>query len=403
MHVCRPRVSLVLVSPLRHILSLHLYFSPCLALVLASGIKPPPLTIRRAQLSLISEIAPPLFVNCLQWCSLLIQTHRRTNVLSLCPDAPDSDFAPVFRVQATFIKGGVLESIYLHHSVGDAGSLGLLMCRPLSGFQGEDLATQVKEESRRREVLLDSKGAELDLCKHSQWRNVIKSLIQGKHFRGISASGETVRSSKRSGIHDCAPQPHACPKKLEESHNWRSVIFSFTDARLKGLKEKMSEILPKEKHSGSFENAPYLSTEDCLKALLWMRITHARAHLLPDLHNHENISMLGPVTIRGRMVAEDSFGNACSLNTTALPFNALEKPLSDLPALCRVASAIRRAILEVDDEHVRSAIAVVNEVDDVRMTNLAELDLRRDVVGKSLKDLPVGRRISAWGWARRCG
>jgi hypothetical protein len=106
------------------------------------------------------------------------------------------------------------------------------------------------------------------------------------------------------------------------------------------------------------------------------------------------------------MVAEDSFGNACSLNTTALPFNALEKPLSDLPALCRVASAIRRAILEVDDEHVRSAIAVVNEVDDVRMTNLAELDLRRDVVGTSLKDLPVGEADLGMGlgapmWVRK--
>jgi hypothetical protein len=95
-----------------------------------------------------------------------------------------------------------------------------------------------------------------------------------------------------------------------------------------------------------------------------MRITRTRARLHPDLHNHASVPLLSPVSARGgKVVPESYFGNACSLNTAKLPNSAFEKPLGDLPALCCVASAIRRAILDVDDERVCLAIAVVNQVE----------------------------------------
>lgn len=51
----------------------------------------------------------------------------RPDLVSALPEGTNNDFAPVFRLQANFVKGGLIVSAYLHHCISDGTGLGLII------------------------------------------------------------------------------------------------------------------------------------------------------------------------------------------------------------------------------------------------------------------------------------
>lgn len=89
-------------------------------------------------------------------------------------DAPETPNAgsPVLVVQATFISGGVIVAIYLHHSVAGPAGLGSLMrCMSVSEevlpsrgkMTIEELREEAVEQSRLRDRLSGSRGYQASL------------------------------------------------------------------------------------------------------------------------------------------------------------------------------------------------------------------------------------------------
>ena len=51
----------------------------------------------------------------------------RPDLVSALPEGTNDDFAPVFRLQANVVKGGLIVSAYLHHCISDGTVLGLIL------------------------------------------------------------------------------------------------------------------------------------------------------------------------------------------------------------------------------------------------------------------------------------
>ena len=51
----------------------------------------------------------------------------RPDIVSALPEGTNDDFAPVFRLQANIVEGGLIVSAYLHHCISDGTGLGLIL------------------------------------------------------------------------------------------------------------------------------------------------------------------------------------------------------------------------------------------------------------------------------------
>lgn len=280
------------------------------------------------------------------------------NVLNPLPDSPPEVEAPVFCVQANFIDGGLLLNLYLHHSVSDGTGLGLLIHglpekideRDYADF---DLSAIAETESQCRRVLSLTHSARPNLSLHPEW------------------------SANRHESHS---------KQLSVSPVTESRMLSFSLPKLDRLKRSLSQELDVENPLHS----RYLSTNDCFTALIWTGISRARMPRSDPSNTASTLAM--PVSIRDAIkppLPADYFGNACILKLISLSMHELLADVNNTAAMCFVASAIRRGVLEVDDDSVRSAIATINSSDDVRDTNQAGLDLTTDLVVTSLATLPI--------------
>jgi trichothecene 3-O-acetyltransferase len=296
------------------------------------------------------------------------------NVLNPLPDAPDSHVASAFRVQANLIQGGLIVALYLHHSVADGTSIALLLVPitevPLSSSHGvQSLPTVTAAESRMREGLSVTNGVSANPTLHPEW--------DSPYAR--------------------AKQPASPPVAV-------SRVFSFCENQLDKFKNALIQALDAKIQ----DHSRFLSTQDCLAALIWTSVTKARARKADSPATMHSILAM-PVNIRTKVdppLPPSYFGNACSLKLIALPFSRLLCNLDDIPAICLVASAIRNEIAKVDDSYARSAIAYINSCEDVRETNLAALDLETDLIYTNLSALPMeesdlGLGLGVPQWVRK--
>jgi hypothetical protein len=109
----------------------------------------------------------------------------------------------------------------------------------------------------------------------------------------------------------------------------------------------------------------WITSNDCLNALLWLYVTRAR---LPDISRHwKETSYISAVNVRSRMepvLLPLYMGNATLLAQTSRPLEAfypakgpeLLPYTADLPILRELALAIRQSIIDVDAKFVRERL-----------------------------------------------
>ena len=325
--------------------------------------------------------------------------------LNPLPDSPDEDAAAAFAVQATFIAGGVIVVIYMHHSVGDAHGFGLLMSAAAEAktYMGDTLGTNAAAETLSRQNLSQANGVKSQPRLHPEWATLCAHLSNLYIIDG-SALTLTEHNKEASG-HRISANEHEKPTKSTWS-KWRSSIFSFSHKRLIQLKKDLGRKL----EPGNSDHPPFLSTFDCIAALFWMSVSRARFSQNNAVATFTGLSTLATaVDIRRKVkpaVPDNYIGNAVTLKTVSMAISRLLQPPSSSSCACYVASALRKAILEVDDHYTRSAISIINSCDDVRRTNLTDLDLGKDLVVTSLAGLPVitsdlGMGLGPPRWVRK--
>ncbi|KAI9830082.1 MAG: hypothetical protein M1826_005075 [Phylliscum demangeonii] len=259
---------------------------------------------------------------------------------------------PVVAVQANFVTGGLILVVCVHHATMDGTGLGNLIdllalhCR--SSTAPGPLPASVWD---RRSLAVDGHPP-VSPERHPEYK--------------IEPAASTPT----------APVPAAPPSLPPIT----SRIFHLSLAKLARLKRDASPA----------DGSSWISTNDGLAALIWHCLSRARAgHLSPE--QKAAPSMLGiAVNGRARMqpaLAEPYLGNVNLFAHVTAPVLDLIAPSNPLSTS---AVAIRKAIAAIDDPHIRSAIALIQSIDDLsRLQPGFQPFLTTDIAMSSWTHMPV--------------
>ncbi|KAI1616946.1 transferase family-domain-containing protein [Exophiala viscosa] len=275
----------------------------------------------------------------------------KPDLVSALTESADDERAPVFRVQANVVEGGLIVSIYLHHCISDGTGFALLTTGSLLN---DDFTFERHLDGKGHGM--PSLSRRLDAFAHHQ--SIVRqelsynspNQINDRHLKCkvIKPAGELNEGSKAKG---------------------RGCIMSLSLEKLAGLKSAL------EGHT----DGKFITQNDALLALLWHSMTKAR---IPSLASGPSLvtesKLLIPVNIRNKLkkpLSESYFG-------AAVDFASAKMRLSDLAlfsnaALALSAMVIREAINNVDEPYIRQAIALARYVDpkvDVRDLQASNMD-----------------------------
>lgn len=275
--------------------------------------------------------------------------------------------ARVMMVQATLIEGGMLLVACFHHSAMDgAGAASVLthwarFCELNVATVvdvGKVETTTIAKEIVDRQPLMRS-----------------PSMTQSKEHPEYR-----LRASKTPSVGTLPLSPP----------NMKLSIFHLPPESLRELKA----CVPQDKDQ-------WTSTNDALSALLWSSITRAR-YPEPTLANRSDNAqgfhskLFIAVNGRSRLsqpLPDDYIGNMTLSAITSSPLSEVSARPPDLEA---IAIRIRHSITVIDEEYIRSAIALIDATPDVRdIEQNADYHCSRDLLITSWAAQPLLR--TDWG------
>ncbi|KAK5453157.1 hypothetical protein LTR20_010923 [Exophiala xenobiotica] len=274
----------------------------------------------------------------------------KPEVVSALSESADEERAPVFRVQANVVEGGLIVSVYLHHCISDGTGVGLLISGSLlqdclhfdRHLDGRGYQTPCL--SQRLDAFADQNSIVRQELSYSSPNQINDRQLQCKTFKP---------TSKANG---------------NASIQGRGCVISIPLAGLAGLKEAL------EAHAGG----SFISQNDALQALIWHSMTRARIPSLSADSSIKESKLLIPVNIRNKLkkpLPDSYFGAAIDFASAKTPLPHLV--CSSDTALATSAIAIRRAIEGVNEPYIRQAIALArygDPKDDVRDLQASNMD-----------------------------
>ncbi|KIW10366.1 hypothetical protein PV08_11328 [Exophiala spinifera] len=274
----------------------------------------------------------------------------KPELVSALSESADEERAPVFRVQANVVKGGLILSVYLHHCISDGTGIGML----ISG--------SVLNDEFTFERYLDGNGHETPslsrrLNAFAHHKSIVRQELSYNFANQINTRHLKCKVVKpRSEIKGGA--------KVQG----RGCVMSIPLVGLQQLREGLQAIC----------GSDFFSQNDALQALLWHAMTRARIPSLAEDDNVRESSLLIPVNIRNRLkkaLSESYFGAAIDFASAKMPLSHLKG--SSVAALAESAVTIRNAINDVNEPYIRQAIALARYVDptiDVRDLQASNMD-----------------------------
>ncbi len=302
----------------------------------------------------------------------------RPELISALPENTDDGRAPVFRVQANLVEGGLIVSIYLHHCVTDGFGLGLLVSGTIVDDAPEVGYANGMNGSGGVNGVNDLPGSGVnDLA--------AIATIETKERRKLSSGdGHDSERQLRSLV---TTQKNARSKPATQLG--RGCVFTIPQVKLNALKELLLTFLP----NGTNDSKPFITDHDVLQALLWRRLSHARkpslvVTSLAPTSEFAMSNLLIPVNIRSRMeppLPSSYFGSAVDFASVRLPLHELSS-ISHL-SIAKTALAIRHAVEAVQDSYVRSAIS---------LSNTANIDVRDLLASNMNRTTGADMYITSW-------
>ncbi|OHF01590.1 trichothecene 3-O-acetyltransferase [Colletotrichum orchidophilum] len=263
---------------------------------------------------------------------------------------------PVFIIQATFIRGGLILAFLGHHQVLDGTGQGQLI-KLLSkaceheGFTEEEVATG-------------------NLTRH----NIIPLL------EGYSGGPETDAMIIK---------PSTTPSRALATCSW--AYFDFSSASLSALKSLASETV----------KSGYITTDDAVTAFVWQSISRIRAkRLSPD----DESKLARAVNVRGYMGIPQTFpGLIQSMTNNSMTIkNLVERPLGEAASLLRstvdpetLSYGVRALATLIDqavDKSIFSFTGALRLDRDLAFSSWAKLDLYEQDFGLELRKPESVRR-----------
>ncbi|KAK5123345.1 hypothetical protein LTR85_002776 [Meristemomyces frigidus] len=301
------------------------------------------------------------------------------DVFTPLADLPDSQSSPAFAIQANFIRGGVIVALYLHHSVADIHGMAQVMRQlssdlPSRKLSDSDLRRDAMEQSRLRDRLSGSRGVRAEAAAHPEYNQTF--------------TDETSNVSHVQGRRGCS----------------RVVGFDLT------LVEATKDLINDKFHNHWYDGrSVHISGFDCIAAILWKATNRASwPHGAP--HESQTSTLIIPVNIRNRVeppLDVDFFGNAGVHASTHAAIVRLGMPL-ELTSVQHAASLIRTSTANVNEHYVRTAIAAINQREEVMENRIPSHRFDTSLVITSWADLPLheahlGLGLGKPEWGRKLG
>ena len=264
----------------------------------------------------------------------------KPELVSALPESADADRAPVFRVQANLVKGGLIVSFYLHHCISDGTGIGLLI-------SGDILNDEFTFKRQLESTHLTVPDLNDRLACFATQKTIVRSALSWSSPNLLSK-----RHIEYKHIMSVETTPHPT------NPSGRGCIFTFLDETLSDLRTSLLAGLEKPNTERD------LTTTDVIQTLLWHYMTSAR---IPSLLGSDGITtskLLTPVDIRKKLdthLDDNYFGAAVDFACTQLSLDHLQR--KDHASMTVTALAIHNAISKVDDSYVRAAIALSNSTD----------------------------------------
>jgi trichothecene 3-O-acetyltransferase len=257
--------------------------------------------------------------------------------------------APVLILQANFIRGGLILTICGNHTAMDMTGLGMVITWIAKACRGDPFAAKEVEEANQDR------------------RNAIP-LLDESYQPGLELDDSIIR-----------PPPPGAPPMHIHAAKWTNINFTRPDS-LTILKTAAS----------AQSIAPYISTDDAISALLWQRITAARASLHPA-SSSTTTRLCRTVSMRHLLNLHGYTGHLVDCVYTSL---ASPHELS----IGTVAGSVRATLRDEAKMlyHMRAFATMVDRLDDkTKIVSGAQLDPNVDVVVSSYANLRP--REHDWG------
>lgn len=274
----------------------------------------------------------------------------RPELVSALKESADEDWAPVFRVQANVVEGGLIVSVYLHHCISDGTGFGLLVS---GSVLHDDFAFDRHLDFQGRNM--PSLSMRLDeFANHMSVVRKELSYSSANQINDRRLKCKTVEEKSRANGSAATPG--------------RGCVIAFSLDKVKRLREHVTE------HT----EGDFVSRNDVLQALLWHSMAKARIPSLGQDPPVTTAKLLIPTNIRKKLknaLSESYFGAAVDFASVEMPLCHLKD--QSIASFAQTARAIRKGINKVDEAYVRQAIALArhpNPKIDVRDLQASNMD-----------------------------
>lgn len=259
---------------------------------------------------------------------------RPEDVSALLPNVDPSILAPVFRIQANIVKGGLIVSIYLHHCISDGTGLDLITTGDVMDDENTFLRPDPSDISSKLEQKLKSFARQKTQIRR-ELSEAPPNLPCNRNLIGRRLDGPATPAN--------APG--------------RGCVVMISSQKISKLLGHYNDIDP-------CDQSPVHTKNTLLMAMLWRHMTRARRPSIEHNPNVKTSSLLIPVDIRRKLqrpLLPSYFGAAVDSAKAELALDALTE--SDGMTLREVSLTVRESIAKVNDSFVREAIALANTAD----------------------------------------
>jgi len=247
---------------------------------------------------------------------------------------PEDRSAPVFRVQANILQGGLIISFYLHHCVSDGTGFDLLTTGDLmhdSYSFNRNMATE-----HLMVVALEDR------------LKLFAAQMTAIRYRLSEASPNQINTRQLQARRRDQIPP------FPQSKPGRGCIINISWHKVESAYLSFTSNATTTKHT----------RQSILMALLWRHMTRARRPSISESLDVKTSRLFVPVDIRQRLkepLSPAYFGSAVDSATARLDLDALTE--TGGKSLEEISEIIREAIDRVDDSYVRECIAFANSAD----------------------------------------
>ena len=258
---------------------------------------------------------------------------------------------PCFGLKANFVKGGLLLTFALSHSVGDGTSMGQVMKLFATACRGDVISKADVEAGNMNRPLS------------------MPSLRPGENR--LDHSDMTVKATPDDTAHTDQNDQTAAPPKV-----W--AYFRISSEKLVQLRdEALASLSPEDKDL-------IVSWNDAFTALIWRAMTLAR---LPHLDPNTGTTLLRAVNCRRKLDPPLPDATLQNIITATYTTSSLED-FSNI-SLGILASKLRKDLLSIDDHHVRSIATHIRSTRDRNDIRFGANFSPTDLVVSSFAHLPV--------------